>query len=219
MRDLTIAEFEKELELLRAHKDPVVHYRNPLMGIYQFHFINRCDDVCNFKVADPQGHRDFEFALSQSVRWSKNVKDSRNCPDQLLLGSNDHKTCIFIALAMWLEYFLCVYPGADFMMTDAMLPSNATKQQRSSFTKTISKTYRNRLLSVVYNQEEFKCIYKGNDKRPLGLHSKRKMASTQAKKKGSPSENIDHRGRWVSKKGSRIVNAVYIDPEDVYVGE
>jgi hypothetical protein len=42
------------------------------------------------------------------------------------------------------------------------------------------------------------------------------MGSTQAKRRGSPSEHVDHRGRWVAKKGSRIVNAVYIDPEDVY---
>jgi hypothetical protein len=42
------------------------------------------------------------------------------------------------------------------------------------------------------------------------------MGSTQAKRRGSPAEHVDHRGRWVAKKGSRIVNAVYIDPEDMY---
>jgi hypothetical protein len=63
---------------------------------------------------------------------------------------------------------------------------------------------------------DFTRIYKGNDKRPLGLHSKRKSGSTQAKKRGAGRDQVDHCGRWVTKKGSQIVNKVYIDPEDVY---
>jgi len=42
------------------------------------------------------------------------------------------------------------------------------------------------------------------------------MGSTQAKRRGAGSDQVDHRGRWVAKKGSRIVTGVYIDPEDVY---
>jgi hypothetical protein len=35
VRDMTVSEFEKELELFRQHKDPLCRYRNPLIGIYQ----------------------------------------------------------------------------------------------------------------------------------------------------------------------------------------
>ena len=216
VRDMTIQEFEKELELFRSHKDVLCKYRNPLIGIYQFHFITRADDVCNFKLSDPKGHSKFPFALSQSVRWSKNVRDSRNCPDQLLLPSMDHKSCIFVALAIWLEYHLRNNPEAVYMMSASKPPPNPTKDDHKKFIHSISKTYRNRLQSVVFKNPEFKDIYKGNDPRPLGLHSKRKMGSTQAKRRGAGGEQVDHRGRWVSKKGSRIVNAVYIDPEDEY---
>jgi hypothetical protein len=216
VRDMTVSEFEKELELFRQHNDPLCRYRNPLIGIYQFHFITRADDVCNFKLADPKSHPNYDFALAQSVRWSKNVRDSRNCPDQLLLASMDYKSCIFVAMAIWLEYFIEHHPEATFMMTSAMPPPKATKEQHETFIHSISKTYRNRLVSVVFKSGEFKTIYKGQDKRALGLHSKRKMGSTQAKRRGSPSEHVNHRGRWVAKKGSRIVNAVYIDPEDIY---
>ena len=217
VRDMTVAEFEKEMELFRMKtNDPIICYRNPLIGIYQFHFITRADDVCNFKLSDPKSHTQFEFALAQSVRCSKNVRDTRNCPDQLLMASMDYKTCIFIALSLWLEYFLGNHPEAQYMMTHGVPPPNATKEDHEKFTKTISKTYRNRLVAIVFKDEEFKAIYKGNDPRPLGLHSKRKMGSTQAKRRGSPGDHVDHRGRWVAKKGSRIVNAVYIDPEDMY---
>jgi len=215
VRDMTIPEFQKELELFRQHKDPVCCYRNPLMGAYQFNFITRADDVCNFRIDAPKGHALFDFALAQSVKWSKNVKDHRNCPDQLLLASMDYKTCMFIALSLWLEYFLNNHPEAEYMMTSGR-PDDKSLKAHKKFTAAISKTYRNRLVQLVFKNKDFKSIYKGNDKRPLGLHSKRKMGSTQAKRRGAAGDQIDHRGRWVQKKGSRIVNGVYIDPEDVY---
>jgi hypothetical protein len=212
---MTMAEFKKELELFRAHKAPVCNFRNPLIGIYQWHFITRCDDVCNFKVDAAKSNPLYDFALAQSVKWSKNVVDARNCPDQLLLASMDHKSCIFIALSVWLEYFLGNYPQAVYMMTDAV-PAGKSKSAHKKFTNAIQKTYRNRLVSVVFRDKNFKNLYKGSDKRGLGLHSKRKMASTQASRRGATGEQVDHRGRWVNKKGSRIVTGVYIDPEDIY---
>ena len=215
VRDQTVMELQKELELFRQHKDPICRYRNPLMGLYQYNFITRADDVCNFKLDAPKSHPLFEFTLAQKVNWSKNVRDHRNCPDQLLLASMDHKTCLTLALVLWLEYFLNNYPDAEYMMTQAR-PEGKSKKEHKKFTAAISKTHRNRLNQVVWKNESFKGIYKGSDKRPLGLHSKRKMGSTQAKRRGASGDYVDHRGRWVAKKGSRIVNAVYIDPEDTY---
>ena len=215
VRDMQIAEYQKEMELFRAQDDPICKYRNPLVGLYQCQFITRADDVCNFKVDDPKGHPLYDVALAQSVKWSKNVRDSRNCPDQLLLASRDYKTCMFAALAMWLDYFLGNHPNATHMMS-AGLPDGRSKAQHKKFTGAISKTYRNRWCKVVLKNKEFQAIYKGPDKRKLGLHSKRKMGSTQAKRRGASGDQVDHRGRWVIKKGSRIVNQVYIDPEDLY---
>ena len=194
VRDMTVPEFQKELELFRDHKDAICRYRNPLMGICQFNFITRADDVCNFKVNDPKGHSQFDFALAQSVKWSKNVKDHRNCPDQSLLASKDHKTCLFLGLAVWLEYFLNNHPEAEYMMT-AGLPESLSAKDHKKFTSAISKTYRNRLVGLVFKNKDFQAIYKGSDKRPLGLHSKRKMGSTQAKRRGAGGDQVDHRGR------------------------
>jgi hypothetical protein len=185
------------------------------MGIYQFQFITRNDDVCNFKVDDPKGNETYEMALSQSVKWSKNVKDTRNCPDQLLLAAKDHRHCMFLSLGLWLEYFLNNHPDATYMMSPGM-PESRSKEAHKKFTKAISKTYRNQWERHVLKNLDFTRIYKGNDKRPLGLHSKRKSGSTQAKKRGAGRDQVDHCGRWVTKKGSQIVNKVYIDPEDVY---
>jgi hypothetical protein len=118
---------------------------------------------------------------------------------------------------MWLEHHLCHHPDADFMFTDAHLSPDASDEEHAQFTKTISNTYQNQIVKATWNKAKFKNIYKGPDKHPLGIHSKQKMAATLAKKCGSPLYYIDHRRRWVVKKGSAIVIGVYIDPEDIYV--
>ena len=90
---------------------------------------------------DPKGNVHYDFALSQQVTWSKNVRDSRNCPDQLILASVDHKTCIFLALGLWLEYFLGSNPEAEYMMTPNK-PQGKTEKEHKKFITAIEKTYR-----------------------------------------------------------------------------
>jgi hypothetical protein len=133
----------------------------------------------------------------------------------LILAAKDHTVCMFLGLVVWLEHFLHSHPNAIYMMSPGQ-PEGKSKKQHKKFTQAISKTYKNRLDSIVFKDKGFQAIYQGSDKRPLGLHSKRKMGSTQAKRRGAGGDQVDHRGRWVAKKGSRIVNGVYIDPEDVF---
>jgi hypothetical protein len=92
-RALTMAEFYKELEMLRTHgiatDDFKFTVKYPAMTLWQYHLIGRVDDVCNFGMSNPKGHDTFAFALKTKVQWSKNVKDEQKCPDQILLGSNE----------------------------------------------------------------------------------------------------------------------------------
>jgi hypothetical protein len=215
VREMTMAELEKELELFRSSRDETIQYRNPLFTIYQLQFINRTDDIVHFRVGDPKGNDRYPQALSQSVRWSKNIRDMRNCPDQLLLASKDHRFCMFIALAVWLEYFLHRHPDATYLMS-AGLPEDNTKEAHKRFVAGISKTFRNQWVRTVVKNEDFGRIYTGTDERDIGLHSKRKTGATQAKNRGAERDHVDHRGRWASKKGSQIVNKTYISPEDLY---
>jgi hypothetical protein len=42
------------------------------------------------------------------VSWSKNVMEERDCPDQILLGSNDTDFCVLLALSCYLESKLTI---------------------------------------------------------------------------------------------------------------
>ena len=123
------------MELFRKHKDCMCCFRNTLMGHYQFQFITRCDwcdDVCNFKVEDPRSHPNYDMAISQKVKWSKNVWDTRNCQDQLLLAPKEHKNCLFSALGLWLEHYLRIHPEATYRMTHRLQKERQRRSTRSS---------------------------------------------------------------------------------------
>ena len=70
----------------------------------QFHLIGRCDDVNHLETEGVRNHELFpDFCLQLQVQWSKNVREERHCPDQLLLGCNDPDFCVLLGLAGHLE--------------------------------------------------------------------------------------------------------------------
>ena len=92
-RALTIPEFLKQLEMLRAFgiekQDYNYMVKYPAMMLWQYHLIGRIDDVVHFEMSNPMGHPNYPFAIKTKVQWSKNVKDEAECPPQILLGSGD----------------------------------------------------------------------------------------------------------------------------------
>ena len=206
-RPLRQIEFRKSLELLRRNSDHDHRYKYPLIALYQHHLIGRVDDVCNFDVKDPRGHPQFPFALKTKVSWSKNVRDERRCPDQILLGSADPDYCIFLALALHLETYLGVHPNATKLFTEAT-GRNAVKN--------IISQCRNRLRQVVWNNEEFKALEDEDDEgEGVGTHSYRKHPSTYARACGCVADDVEIRGRW-KQSGNRIVNR-YIDVKQLFI--
>ena len=92
-RALTIQEFYKQLQMLRAVRVEKDDYNFKVkyiaMALWQYHLIARIDDVVHFGTANPMGHHSFNFALKTKVMWSKNVREEARCPPQILLGSGD----------------------------------------------------------------------------------------------------------------------------------
>jgi hypothetical protein len=207
-RPLREIEFRKTNELLRKEDDWVHKYKYPAMTLWQYHLIGRVDDTAHFQVGDPRGHDMYDFALKTRVRWSKNVRDERVCPDQILLGASDDDFCIFIMLSIYLESFLEQYPCPKYLFSDLMdkkAPDN------------LKATYSRRLRKVVWSQEEFKGIENENDyneKQGIGTHSSRKFPATYARNKGCTPEEVEIRGRW-KKNGGRVVFR-YIDVAQLY---
>ena len=205
-RPLKQSEFRKTLSLFRAQGDWNHRWRYPMMCLWQFNLIGRVDDVVHFKLTDPRGHNDFDFALKTKVRWSKNVMEERQCPPQILLGSMDPLFCIHLNLGLYLEETLSRNPDQVYLFTDATGNNAAVN---------LKQTYRKRLERVVWSQDEFTALATEEDEEGVGTHSYRKFPSNYARGCGCSPDEIEIRGRWKT-QGQRVVFR-YIDVKQLSI--
>jgi hypothetical protein len=187
-RPLKQSEFRKTLSLFRAPANDWNHrFRYPMMALWQYHLICRIDDVVNFKMADPRGHGDYDFALKTRVRWSKNVLEERQCPPQILLGAMDPLFCLLLNFAVYLEETLSRNPQQVYLFTDSTTANGPVN---------LIQTYRKRLEKVIWKNREFAALATEDDEEGVGTHSYRKFPSNYARGCGCTPDEIEIRGRW-----------------------
>jgi hypothetical protein len=177
-----------------------------MMCLWQYHLIGRIDDVVHFKMNDPRGHGDYNFALKTRVRWSKNVMEERQCPPQILLGAMDPLFCILLHLAIYLEETLSCNPNQEYLFTD----STAEKAP-----KNLIQTYRKRLEKIVFKNPEFIALATDDDEEGVGTHLYRKFPSNYTRGCGAIPDEIEVWGRWKS-QGQRVVFR-YIDVKQLTI--
>jgi hypothetical protein len=205
-RPLKLSEFRKNQELLRKEADWNHKFKYPMMCLWQWHLIGRVDDVANFKLADPRGHGEYDFALKTRVRWSKNVMEERQCPPQILLGSMDPLFCVLLHLGIYLEEFLSRSPNSTYLFTDS---------DTDNAPKNLKQTIRNRLERVVWKKQEFIDLQTEDDEDGIGTHSYRKGPSNYVRGCGGLPDEIEIRGRWKS-QGNKVVFR-YIDVKQLTI--
>ena len=98
-RDMSKAEFK--LTLLLSESGTLGRSINrqmklPSMLKLQFHIICRTDDICRLETNDLKHHAIFDFCLKMKVSWSKNVREERQCPPQILIGAGDVDFCTLV---------------------------------------------------------------------------------------------------------------------------
>ena len=68
------------------------------------------DCSTNWKKENLDSHNVYpDFAAKAKLDWSKNVEEEADCPWQILFGAMDPLFCVFIGLAIWLEFYLMGY--------------------------------------------------------------------------------------------------------------
>ena len=66
--------------------------------------ISRMDDMCHLSFDNVTNNPSFPFALCLRMRWSKNITEERESPQQIMLGAMDPRVCVLINLAAFVEY-------------------------------------------------------------------------------------------------------------------
>jgi len=139
---------------------------------------------------DVKAHARWNFALQQQVRWSKNVMEERDCPDQILMGAMDPHFCVLLLLGAYLEmtFMMGGGMGAKYLYTTDDSEDAAGR---------LNKAYQRHFAKLRDDPEFIRVAakYPGGAK-AIGSHSNRKLPKTLAKHYGINSQDSDIRGRW-----------------------
>lgn len=200
-RDMKRAEFKKTLMLLQNVNGFVNQYKIPTMLKLQFHLIARTDDICNLESADLREHEQFgSIALQTKVAWSKNVNEERDCPDQIILGSNDPDFCCLIGLAAYLECRFTENWGNPRFLFGEREDDDEPLRMNDNYCNVLKRQW---------GTAEFKALA-AEVRGEIGTHSIRKFASTWAAEHGCTYNEVEIRGRWKGGRNGRVVN-LYIN--------
>ncbi|ETP47971.1 hypothetical protein F442_06230 [Phytophthora nicotianae P10297] len=137
-------------------------------------------------------NRQYPSTLLCQMRWSKNIHEERDAPEQIVLGSMDPKMCALLNLAVYIETSTNV-SNSEFIYGH---PKDGNRVVR-------------RFLGDIITNTAFKNMKTGK----LGTHSFRKGAATYASRCGMSKVFVNRRGRWRTRKG---VVDVYIDNTQPY---
>ena len=159
---MEIVEFRALIDACRKNDNDFIKYTASAFFIFQFHMIGRLDDVFRFRSDDITRNIEFPFALKSKMRWSKNVLEERDAPDQIILGAMDPSFCPLLGIAMHLELLMRL--GAVGVNSDDPSLFKVRKQKMSGLFRDLS------------NEPTFPHISDGK----IGTHSIRKLPATYA---------------------------------------
>lgn len=192
-RPIEFEEFLNLLVLIRSsHSQGMLKFLVSSVLTLQWHLITRIDDMMKLKFDSFSPNVQHPGTLLCQLRWSKNISEERDSPEQILLGSLDPRVCVLLNMAIHLE-------TSAKESASAYVFGNAQGGDRVV----------RRFLQDVFEREDFHKLKQGN----LGTHSLRKGAATYASRSGLPKDYINRRGRWRTRKS--IVD-VYIDNTQPY---
>jgi len=214
-RSLVNAEYCDTMSKLKKYKrtvdgqptNPIWNYGCVASLNFQFHLIARIDDTMNVKMENVRQSGNFSYLLQTRLNWSKNVREERDAPWQLMLPSMNSIYCVYISLALWLEVFISKCPHA--ILTPYLF--GFSQDCREEHGANLSKGIIQNILGGTIFKETNELVGTGvGSHGPIGTHSVRKFASTHSRKCGGTKDDRDIRGRW---KGKARVGDRYDDVE------
>jgi hypothetical protein len=189
-RAIEYEEFQSLLRMLKVKEFSESNkYKLSSILTLQWQLISRIDDMMKMKVSDISAALRYNFCLVAKMRWSKNITEERDAPDQIVLASMDAKMCPMLNLGVYMAMLGYVNDSeSEFLFGN---PYGGDRVVRE-------------MMNDIFESDEFVKLKEGK----LGTHSIRKGPATYGSRCGLPKDYITKRGRW---RGKRQMVDVYID--------
>ncbi len=150
---------------------------------FQWQLIGHINDVMKLGKSTLSFNPRYPYTLLCKMCWSKNIREERESPTQIIVPSMDPLICPLLNLAVFLELQA---PSGTHLFGDRSNRSVAN------------------ILDNIFSSDFFTATRHGN----LGTHIIRKGAATYASQFGLPRDWVNIRGRW---RGQRKQVDTYID--------
>ncbi|KAG1689228.1 hypothetical protein DVH05_002722 [Phytophthora capsici] len=137
----------------------------------QWHMITRIDDMMQLKFDSFSPNVQHPGTLMCQLRWSKNISEERDAPEQILMGSLDPRVCVLLNLAVHVEM---TTSNSEYVFGNSVDGDRVVR----------------RFLQDKFDDAAFYKLKEGN----LGTHSLRKGAATYGSRSGLPKDFINRRG-------------------------
>ncbi|KAG1703778.1 hypothetical protein DVH05_006792 [Phytophthora capsici] len=192
-RAIEFDEFLSLLTLARAEEERVAakYMVNSVLTL-QWHIMARIDDMMKLQFNNFFSNTQYTSTLLCQVRWSKNISEERDAPEQIVFGSMDSRLCPLLNLAIHIETSPNV-TSSEFIFGNSKDGDRVVR----------------RFLEEIYKKPAFEKLKEGK----LGTHSLRKGAATYCSRSGVSKDYVNRRGRWRTRKA---VVDVYIDNTQPY---
>jgi len=186
-RALKRQEWEQVMEIVEQIDNKEIALWLSCFLAVQFSMIARVDDTAKWRSPDLKTFEDREdYGVCIRLPWSKNVREDRDAPLQVLFGAMDARHCTLSHMAAWLEFHFEKNPEENEFLLGVEGSAGAKEIKRSA----------SHQLKVILNGELFEAMEDGL----TGTHSNRKFSVNIARGNGCSKDDTDHRGRWKSDK-------------------
>ncbi|KAL7513414.1 hypothetical protein ACHAXN_010510, partial [Cyclotella atomus] len=197
------SEFKQVLDTCQAslEADFDRKYRYPAMMKFMFHFIARGDDAAHVFKSSLVPSMQYQWALMCKLRWCKNVREPRECPHQILLGSMNPDYCLMLSLSVFLEAWISQGQGrtSQWLFSDGVTIASSADDEIDRETNRCKNGLYSCISSIV-KSEEFVVDPAASSNQTLANHSTKKYATTHGRRRGVPKDFMDVRARWKAQK-------------------
>ena len=195
-RGLSKNEYIQALDLMGGNGGTVLNRLKFLAMIkFQLHLICRNDDIAHVSKDCIQRSPQFPQFMTVRMKWSKNVREERDCPPQIIVGAMDHRVCVVLAMSLYLEKWIKEGAGAtsQWVFTDGTTDSRSTLAAMEKETERGKKQYSDYFKKYVVDNPLFVKDHEEDGK--IGTHSIRKFATTFCRQSGVSKYDTDYRAR------------------------
>ena len=118
---------------------------------FHFNLISRINNSTQFLISNISLNPDFDFTLQSRLNWSKNVREEREAPNQILIGDMNPLYCVLLEIAVYMKVFLGIGRGGLNLYLFAFNNSNAVPAGREQSKQIVQNVLRTEIL----NRPEF----------------------------------------------------------------